>query len=388
MRILHVTNEVRNNGTGITNVLVDLAIEQARAGHAVSIACVVRDASFGALCAEHGVRIERLPDHRSPARLPAAVGALAGIVRRLAPEVVHAHTVRALGLAAVARGVRRPVPVVATVHNAHQRSALLMGLADRTVFVSDSLRRTMRLLPVPRRRLTTVRNGTLGSARFADVRHVVPRDLEHPAIVYVGGMLPVKGVDVLLAAFDRLAARRPEAHLYLVGNRDNPGLEAVARALPSAARMHFEGFHADPRGYMKAADLVVLPSRREALGLVVSEARSCGAVVVGSAVGGIPEALDGGEAGVLVPPEDPPALARALAELLADDGLRRRLSARAGQNLAGFTTRAMARRYLEVYRDLVARRPRSRGPGGPTAARPVPHGARESTPLAESEEAS
>ena len=107
-----------------------------------------------------------------------------------------------------------------------------------------------------------------------------------------------------------------------------------------------------------AADIFVLASRREPFGLVLAEARAAGMAVIGSAVDGIPEVLEDGRAGILVPPDDPAALSRALGALLADPGELARWRNRATSDLAWLHTERMCQETCAVYEDALAAAPR------------------------------
>jgi glycosyltransferase involved in cell wall biosynthesis len=162
-----------------------------------------------------------------------------------------------------------------------------------------------------------------------------------------------KGVDILTAAAALLSARSATRVLQLhwVG-RSNTA------PLPGSGLVHFHGELDDPIPAVAGADIAVLPSRVEAFGLAVTEAMALGKPVVASAVGGIPMQL--GDAGLLVPPEDPVALADAIERLAGDEGLRRDLGARAQQRVLDlFDVGPFGERVRELARRAVAdaRRP-------------------------------
>jgi glycosyltransferase involved in cell wall biosynthesis len=141
-------------------------------------------------------------------------------------------------------------------------------------------------------------------------------------VLFVGNLVAVKGVDVLLKAWSRLAAAGvlgSEDRLAIVGDGPERGrLQAQAEALGLGPRVAFAGavaFAEVPR-WMAASDVLCLPSRSEGTPNVVVEALASGVPVVATRVGGVPELVRQGENGLLVPPEDAPALAEALASAL------------------------------------------------------------------------
>jgi glycosyltransferase involved in cell wall biosynthesis len=163
-----------------------------------------------------------------------------------------------------------------------------------------------------------------------------------------------KGISELISAFAEVSARVPEAHLYLVGNGpDRAAFEAQAAASKYTGHIHFEGFQSDPIPYMKAAHTFVLASRRDSFGLVLTEARACDCAIVATDVDGIPEALDGGEAGLLVRPGDSGALAGAILKLLEKPEEHARLKMRARVNLERFSVERMAAQITNVYEELL-----------------------------------
>jgi glycosyltransferase involved in cell wall biosynthesis len=152
-------------------------------------------------------------------------------------------------------------------------------------------------------------------------------------VVAVGRLARDKGFAFLLRAAHELARRGIAVEVELVGDGAERGaLERLARQLGIASRVRFRGwlpFH-DARAAMGRATVLVHPSDGLGDGLpnVLREAMALGTPVIASRVAGIPEALDDGRCGILVPPRDVPALAHAIATLLADADLRRRLAAR------------------------------------------------------------
>ena len=128
----------------------------------------------------------------------------------------------------------------------------------------------------------------------------------------------------------------------------------LAAALASAAgpvQIWPAAPHARIAELMRAADVVVVPSRREPLGLAAVEALACGTPVIASAVGGLREVVRDGENGLLIPPADPAALAQALARL-ADERLRRRLGRAGPASVAHHDVGAAARQMAEVWAEL------------------------------------
>lgn len=154
--------------------------------------------------------------------------------------------------------------------------------------------------------------------------------VDGPFLLFVGRLASNKGLLTLLAAFAPLARRDPQASLVLVGEDGGMGaaVDDRSRELGLSGRVRRVGHVADERLLASAyreARALVLPSDYEAFGLVLLEGMAQGTPVVASRVGGIPELVDDGRTGLLVPPGAPPPLADAIARLWDDPELRRRL---------------------------------------------------------------
>lgn len=160
---------------------------------------------------------------------------------------------------------------------------------------------------------------------------------------------PIKGLDVLLEA----AAGVPEVQLRIVGEGSSrPELEQLAERLGVAERVVFVPWRDDVQAELAAMHVLALPSRNEGFPLSIVEAMLAGRPVVATAVGSVPEAVDG-DVGVLVPPDDVAALRDALRALSKDEPRRRALGEAARRRaLDSFTAAAMARRFEALYRAL------------------------------------
>ena len=170
-----------------------------------------------------------------------------------------------------------------------------------------------------------------------------------PTVVCVGRLCRQKGQDVLLEAWPEVAPRVPDAQLVLVG--DGPDAKKLRRAAGEGVRL--VGRRADVASWLAAADVVAQPSRWEGMSIGMLEAMATGRSIVASDVPGAGEAL-GGDAGALVPPEDPAALANALSERLLDpakaavEGRRARERVERSHDL-----RAMTAALAELYEELL-----------------------------------
>ncbi|SEC60890.1 glycosyltransferase family 4 protein [Terriglobus roseus] len=351
MRILHILNDLTNRGNGIVNVAVDLACEQSDSGHDVTVVSGFGD--FVPLVQQHGVRWVPVDQSRSIPNLAKATFRLMQILRRDKPDVIHAHMRTGLLLAWLCSRFPR-IPLVSHLHNVHDRESNLMRLADRVIAVSQSVMDTMTKTGIPKEKFRVILNGPLGTPRLPKLEDITPEPLEGLSLVTVAGMNYRKGIQELVPAFERVAAQYDKAHLYLVGDGPERTLfEDLVSRSPYSARIHFEGWTSEPQKYMLGCDVFVLASRRESLGLVLLEARHAGCAIIATDVDGIPEALDHGSAGLLVPPENVEALAQALLKVAGDEALRGTMRVAARKGCEKFTCKVMADQTEQIYNELL-----------------------------------
>jgi glycosyltransferase involved in cell wall biosynthesis len=162
-------------------------------------------------------------------------------------------------------------------------------------------------------------------------------------LLFVGDLRPEKGIETLLAAYERLQYRPP---LVLIGKRwpESPA------SLPPGAVFHEKWPNAAVRAAFGRCAIAVVPSRwAEPFGIVVIEALAAGAALVASSAGGIPEIITHGHNGLLTPPGDEQALAKELAALLADPARREQLGANGRLTAQGYTASAVTPRIEAVY---------------------------------------
>ncbi|WP_211941900.1 glycosyltransferase family 4 protein [Cylindrospermopsis raciborskii] len=351
MRVLHLTNHIQNVGNGIVNVAVDLACLQATDGLEVAIASL--GGEYEILLEKYGISHFELDQSRRVTKLIKAVYSYRDIIKKFQPDIVHCHMMTGVLLAGIFRN-NHEYGLVATVHNEFQRSAILMGLADRVIAVSHAVANSMIRRGIPSRKLRVVANGTLGSPRHKKIQEYQPMKLHHPAITTVAGMYTRKGISELIQAFQIIAQDFTQAHLYIVGEGpDRTMFEAMVQKCGELKhRIHFEGFQPEPQRYMLSTDIFVLASHCESFGLVLTEAREAGCAIVATDVDGIPETLDYGQAGILVPPQDSQSLAYALIQLLRDRHKLQAWKLRGQQNLQRFSTTRVSEETLSIYREL------------------------------------
>jgi glycosyltransferase involved in cell wall biosynthesis/peptidoglycan/xylan/chitin deacetylase (PgdA/CDA1 family) len=333
LRILALSPSLEHGGS--ERVAIALAAGLEARGHTVLLAYgAARDLAPAAEAA--GVETAYVtPTPLSRSTLPAWSRSLRAVVRSFAPDVIHAHSVTA---ALAARLAAPRTPVAVTIHGIagenERTAALSLRLAGVTVSAvsersADGINRQP-LGPV----VTVLPNG-VDLERLADDA-AAPVDAARagdPAVVCVARLVPEKGVDVAVAAFPAVLAAEPGARLTLIGGGpEAPAIAAQVDALGIGAAVRMLGAVANAAPYVAAADVVVLPSRREGLPMIALEALGLARAVVATAVGGTPSVVDDPGTGWLVPADDPARLAAAIVTAAAEPQERARRG-QAGRDL-------------------------------------------------------
>jgi glycosyltransferase involved in cell wall biosynthesis len=205
-------------------------------------------------------------------------------------------------------------------------------------------------------KIRVVRNGPLGSPRRPKISpgSQNPR-ISRPAIVILGSLHWYKGAQDVISAFSIARKSIPNLSLYILGEGPMRNrLQKQAARVEDNGSIHLKGFIADPRPYLSQADVFILPSHREAFGIALAEARKAGCAIVGTNVGGIPEVLEGGRSGVLVPANSPKDIARIVIELLSDPIQLESLKRRAVTNVHWLRVERMSRETTAVYREALS----------------------------------
>ncbi len=350
MKILHIVNHTKPLN-GNVNVAVDLACTQAQMGHSVKL--ISQGGYFDEVLSNSSVEHIKVDFTRRPLTLLKALRDLWITLKDYQPEIVHAHMMTVALLSFLFRPFFN-FRLITTVHNEFEKSAILMGVGDLVVAVSQAVANKMVDRGIPYSKLRVVINGVIGTPRLSSTLPS-PKPLSHPAVIYVGGLHPRKAVDDLIEAFAITAHRITKAHLYIIGAgpcRD--AYEKQAAETGVTDRIIFCGGEMDPRTYLLSGDLFILASHAEPGGLVIAEARSCGCAVIATQVDGIPEMLEGGKAGLLVPSKRPDLLAESMIQVLSDEQILTDLKQRSLRNIDFFIIERAAKDYLAIYEEALS----------------------------------
>ncbi len=363
-RRLHVVHVDAERGFSGGEVQVFLLLEGLRA-HGHRCVLVAPPGSAAGTEAQrrgfetHAVRLSSDLDLRS-------VLALRRELKRSAPDLVHLHTGRATwlgGIAAWSAGI----PAITTRRMDRRvsrglRTKLVYGtFVRRAAAISPAVTRCLLEGGVDATRIRVIPSSVDPSRIVvkrsrADVRAELGAAAEDVVLVALGTLVERKGLDVLVDAMSRLAGKDVHPRLWIAGHGDMR--DALQRQIDSAGlseRVRLLGRREDVGDLLGAADVFVLPSRAEGLGVAALEAMGAGLPVIASRVGGLAEAVVDGRTGTLVPPGDAVALAEALARAVRDPDERSSMG-RAGRErvASSFLPDQMVEAYEKLYAEVLA----------------------------------
>lgn len=340
---------------GGQNQVLLTALGQSRLGHAVGLACQ----AGGAL--EARARAAGLDVH--PLRFqgdlsPLAAWGLRGLVAGWRPDVLQLHDPHALLAGLFASGAAPHAQRVATRRVDFPLRGRLSRLkyrsCARVIGVSRGVLDVLRAGGIPDQRLRLVHEGVADRPPQPGGRSVLAELGIPPGAPLVGNVAALtdhKDHGTLLAAAARVLAERPEARFLILGEGElEAGLRAKAQGLGIARQVVFAGFRGDLDRLIPCFDVFCLSSHTEGLGTSLLDAMAFGRPIVATAVGGIPEAVENGKNGWLVPARDATALAQALVRLLGDERLGTEMG-RAGRRIyeERFTAERMVEATLAAY---------------------------------------
>jgi glycosyltransferase involved in cell wall biosynthesis len=291
------------------------------------------------------------------------------VIKRLAPDVIHAHDPHGVAMASLALSLgsstaqgRAPRLVASRRVDFHLKgnsfSRWKYRQVDAFIAASEAIRQMLVADGVPAERTVTVHEGI-------DVDHVVAAPpvnvheafwLPHqaPVVGNVAALVPHKGQRYLVDAAHLVVQNVPDARFIILGDGElREHLEKQVHEHHLEKHVLLPGFRTDVLGCIKGFDLFVMSSVTEGLGTSLLDAMACGRPIVATRAGGIPEIVEDGVNGALVPPRDAASLAAAIVRALNDEGWRRRTGeAGLARVRERFTVDRMVEQTAAVYRRL------------------------------------
>lgn len=340
MKILYVIT--KGNWGGAQRYVYDLAVAAKAAGHEVAVAYGDPPAGGGELAARFAgdgirtIRLDGLARDIGALRELRAFRALLSLFRRERPDIVHLNSSKAGALGALAARLAHAPRIIFTAHGwafnedrplwqkvvIYKLAWLTVFLSHATICVSQAIRRDTRFMPCIRRKLVVIHNGVTAT-------DYVPREEARRALwpghedgIWIGMLSElhqVKRIEDAIEAVACVRTLRPDVKLVVLGGGEERDLLlALIKARRLENVVHLAGFVPEGDRYLGAFDLFAQASRSEALATAVIEAGLAGLPIVATAVGGIPEIVEDGVTGLLVPPYTPKRMAEALLSLISD----------------------------------------------------------------------
>jgi N-acetyl-alpha-D-glucosaminyl L-malate synthase BshA len=368
-------------GSGV--VATELAHALALRGHEVHL--VSSDLPFRWRSGIPGLSFERVeaptyPLFQQPQYLLALTNTIVRLARRRRLDIVHAHYAVPHATAAYladeilkSHGDSRPPRTVTTLHGTditligsdpsfREVVAFSIERSSGVTAVSESLRaETSRALGI-RQDVRVIPNfldcdvyRRRNERAFRE--HICPASGCGAVVLHVSNFRPVKRVGTVLEIFKRVHGEIPGARLVLVGSGpERADLERRVFDEQLSEWVEFVGEQPDIVPWLSAADLFLLPSSQESFGMAALEAMACEVPVIASRVGGLPEVIDDGVTGFLVPPHDVDAMADRALAVLRDGELRRRVGAAAAERVRSrFCEQTIVPRYEQLYEEVLGR---------------------------------
>ncbi|SHG42975.1 N-acetyl-alpha-D-glucosaminyl L-malate synthase BshA [Thermosyntropha lipolytica DSM 11003] len=292
-------------------------------------------------------------------------------MRQKGIDIVHTHGVRANLVGRIAAH-KEKLPVVTTFHSRlsydydSRLAALVATLltrmtnryTDRFIAISYAIKEEILAMGVPDSKLQVIHNG-LDTDKFKSNRDEkeVKRELglspDKKIVTMIARLHPVKGHKYFILAAREVMQHTKEVQFLIIGEGSlRPELEQMVRELHLEEEVLMPGYYNDIEDIYRISDLICVPSLMEGLGLVVLEAMFFRVPVIATRVGGIPEIIEDGKDGILIPPEDHRALAEKIIRLLEDELLRKRLTDNALKKIEKFTMENMTKQVEAIYDEL------------------------------------
>lgn len=388
IKVVHVITRLDKGGSAENTVLTLAGLDRARyelilvkgpstESHMSDPEAAAVEKSLNNLRSLH-VRLITIPTlvrRAAPLKDSLALAALIRLFRKERPQIVHTHTSKA-GI--LGRWAARLSGCPHIVHTPHGH--IFWGYFDRfTTFIfillerltarftdciitlTDQEKKDHRLMGIaPEEAFRTIHSGVdlnVFSKTFVnpdDMKRELGIPEEAFVIGTIGRLTPVKGQRYLVEAAREIIAAYPNTEFVILGHGELLSeLRERASALGIEKNILFPGWRPDAADVLTVFDIFVLPSLNEGMGKAIVEAMASGKPIVASRIGGIPDLIRDGQNGILVPPADAGALARAVIRLRKDGQMRARIARAGKRDAADFGTAKMIEKIDLLYRDLV-----------------------------------
>lgn len=365
-----VCQVLHNLQVGGAEVLASRLARQLRKSYRFIFVCLDKLGTLGEQLQAEGFSVVVL--NRQPGLDWRSSWRLARLLRREKVGILHAHQYTPFFYALTARWLGRRIPVLFTEHGRHfpdyprrkriLANRLLLSRRDRVAAVGESVRRAVIANEgIPAQRVEVIYNGIALDAfsKPANDREEARREMgagpNDLIVIQVARLDYLKDHATAIRAVQRVAARRPDVKLVLIGEGpEREKIEAEVRQRQLDSHVRFLGLRTDVARLLPAADVFLLTSISEGIPLTVIEAMAANLPVVSTGVGGVGEIVVDGETGLLAPSGDDSALADHILNLAADAPRRQRMG-QAGRQRANnlFSEEQMHASYRRLYEEVL-----------------------------------
>lgn len=291
------------------------------------------------------------------------------IINQEKPALIHAHIWNPMaGKYAFLSRIQKKIPLIITEHDPFKLSfpkslykKISLNFADKIIAVSSSNTELLKeLYPAQSTKISTIHNGIethlkpISEIDLQKIRkNVFQAGPETKVIISVGTLHTRKGFKYLISAYKKVLQKNPNSKLIIVGEGpERENLEKLIKNLSLGKRIMLLGQRSDVSELLQAANLFVLPSIKEAFGLVILESWRAGLPVIASAVGGIPEIITE-NSGIMIEAGNKNELIKAINKVLSNDKLAKDLSKNGKQQLLKFSAEKTAGETAKIYLELI-----------------------------------
>ena len=304
---------------------------------------------------------------------------LRNAIAEIKPDIIHLHSALPDGLYGILANSFKKIPLIITSHGADVvkikeidygyrlnpvYSLLIrctLKACDKHTVVSDAMIKYASDAGSVYDDVIVIPNGApprkyVSEEKINEIREKYGISPDEKTLLTLSGMRPMKGLEYLLRAMPEILRENHNTRLIMTGKGECTGqFERLVNKLNIAKKVNFVGFiqEEEKLALIKLCDIFCMPSVFEPFGIVLLEASQFERAIVASNVGGIPDIIEDGKTGLLVPPKKPNEISKAINLLLLDEDLRLRLGKEAGKVVKEFDMKNIADRYISLYKEVI-----------------------------------
>lgn len=300
------------------------------------------------------------------------------IIDEFKPDILHAHAATVPGYLGLLIKNKYKLPLICSLRGSDINLYPLYGKysmyltkrlileADQLLSVSKALKKAASAIEQPKKEIKVIYNGcdidrfVFKEGNRTQIRNELGIAKGDKILIFIGSLSQAKGIFELIAAFTHLNSDKSNLHLLIIGSgMARIKIQNYVDSHNIANKVHIIGdrpYNEVPK-YLSASDIFALPSYNEGLPNVVLEAMSCSLPVVATRVGGIPEAVENGKSGILVPMKDVDSLIKAIDYLIKNDSVAKEMGIKGRKIIENnFSWYRNAEEVIQIYHDTLYRK--------------------------------